>query len=219
MPLDVSSDTVASFRRDSFPVKWTRGCPPKNKEIVFQNNTTGRTARCTSPVSVAAILYGVRYWARDELGLIDEYCLKADGGVIMFPVSRSRPSAAGGNCSVRQAVRFLLSLRDPDEWTVFSILDLITRFCEARRQPIRILFDAIDWLLQEWPNHVVLIPTSPALAALTATSRPREILELRRYYRASNGPYISHLRIHKDIALEPMELTDHHAQHSSKIQA
>ncbi len=219
MPLGASSYSVTSFCQNGFPVKWARECSSEGKEIVFQNDTTGRTARCTSPVSVAAILYGVRYWARDELRLIDEYCLKADNGVIMFPVSRSRPSAVRGDCSVRQTVRFLLSLRNSGEWTSFSVLDLISRLCEARRQPIRVLFDAIDWLLREWPNHIVLIPTSRALATLTAPSAQRETLELRRYYRASNGPYISHIRIHKDIALEPMELTDHHAQHSSKIQA
>ena len=219
MPSDVSSDTVASFRRNGFPVKWTRERSPKNKEVVFQNNTTGRTARCTSPVSVAAILYGVRYWARDELGLIDEYCRQADGDVIMFPVSRPELSAAGSDRRILRTVHFLLSLRDSKEWTLFSISDLITRCCEARRQPITVLFGAIDWLCQEWPHHTVLIPTSRALATLTAPSTQRETLELRRYYRASNGPYISHLRVHKDIALEPMELTDHHVRYPSKTQA
>ena len=219
MPVDANSSSVSSFRQSGFPVKWTRHSSCRVKEVVFQNDKTGRTAHCTSSVSVSAILYGVRYWARDELRLIDEYCRKSDSSVIMFPVSWPRPSATGIDCPVQQTVRFLLSLRTPDEWTSFSILDLIIRFCEARRQPIRVLFDAIDWLLREWPNHIVLIPTSRALATLTAPSAQRETLVLRRYYRTSNGPYISHIRIHKDIALEPMELTDHHARHSSKIQA
>ena len=219
MPVGTSSSSVSSFRQNSFPVKWTRHSSCRAREVIFRNDKTGRTARCTSHASIAAILYGVRYWARNELGLIDEYCPKADGSVIMFPVSWSRSSLTGIDSPVRQTVRSLLSLRTPDEWTSFSILDLIIRFCEARRQPIRVLFDAIDRLLREWPNHIVLIPTSRALATLTAPSAQRETLVLRRYYRTSNGPYISHIRIHKDIALEPMELTDHHARHSSKIQA
>lgn len=219
MPLGASSYSVTSFCQNGFPVKWARECSSEGKEIIFQNDTTGRTARCTSPVSVAAILYGVRYWARDELGLIDEYCQQADGDVTMFPVSRPEPSAVGSDCRILRTVRILLSLRDSKEWALFSISDLITRCCETRRQPIAVLFGAIDWLCREWPHHTVLIPTSRALATLTTTSGSREALELRKYYRNSNGPYISHLRIHKDIALEPMELTDHHARHSSKIQA
>ena len=219
MPEGTSSSSVSSFRRNSFPVKWTRRSSYRTREVIFQNDKTGRKAYCTSPASITAVLYGVRYWARDELGLIDEYCQKADGDVVMFPLSRPRHSATGSDCAILKTVRLLLSLRTPDEWTLFSILDLITHCCEARRQPRSVLFGAIDWLLREWPNHIVLIPTSRALATLTATSAQRETLELRRYYRASNGPYISHIRIHKDIVLKSTEWTNHHARHPSKIQA
>ncbi len=220
MPLDARADSVAGFRHNGCPVKWTRHHSCRAREVVFHNDTTDRTRRCTSPVSEAALLYGVRYWARDELGLIDEYCPNADDSVVMFPLLRPRPDAPARNGrAVPHMVSLLLSLRNAEEWTSFSILDLITRFCEAGRRPIRALFDAIDWLVRAWPHHIVLIPTSRALATLTATSAQREPLELRRYYQVSNGPYISHLHIHKDIVVETMELTDHHGQHSSKLQA
>ena len=219
MRSDACLDSISGFRQNGVPVKWIRHRSPQTREVIFINNATGFTARCESPVSVAAILYGVRYWARDELGLIDEYCQQADGGTLMFPVSRLGPSAKGINSPVRQTAGFLLSLRSPSEWTRFSVLDLIARCCVARRQPIRVLFGAIDWLLKEWPNHTVPIPTSRALATLTATSSQREALELRKYYKTSNGPYISHIRVHKDIKLEPTELTDHDARHSRKTEA
>ena len=219
MPSGVSSNSVSTFRQNSCSVRWSRRHSSRAREVIFQNNTTGRTACFTSHASVAAILYGVRYWARDELGLIDEYCQRSDGSTIMFPVFRSGPSAKGIDSPVLQTVRFLLSLRTPGEWTLFSVLDLIARCCEVRRQPRNVLFDAINWLLQEWPHHTVLIPTSRSLATLTAASPQRENLVLRRYYKTSNGPYISHIRIHKDITLEPMELTDYDARHSSKTQA
>ena len=219
MPVGVTADAVVRFRHNGCPVRWTRHTSCRAREVVFHNDTTDRTVRCTSPVSVAALLYGVRYWARDELGLIDEYCPKGGDGVVMFPILRPRSYATRNGRSVPQIAYRLLSMRNSEEWTVFSILDLITRCCEAHRQPISALFDAIDWLLREWPHHVVLIPTSRALATLTAPSAPRETLELRQYYRVSNGPYISHLRIHKDIVLKTTEFTDHHVQHPSKIQA
>ena len=219
MRSDACFDSVSSFRQNGVPVTWIRHRSSQTSVVIFVNNTTGYTARCESPVSVAAILYGVRYWARDELGLIDEYCRQADGGTLMFPVSPPGPSAKRINSPVRQTAYFLLSLRSPSEWTRFSVLDLIARCCVARRQPISVLFNAIDWLLKEWPNHTVPIPTSRALATLTATSPQREALELRKYYKTSNGPYISHIRVHKDISVEPTEPTDHDARHSRKTEA
>ena len=57
-------------------------------------------------------------------------------------------------------VRYVLSLRKPDEWTLLTVSDLIANCCEARRQPKRLLFTAIEWLVKAWPYHIVLIPTS-----------------------------------------------------------
>lgn len=219
MPLDASFDSVASFRQNGVPVRWSRERSTHAREVVFQNRTTGRTARCSSPASVAAVLYGVRYWARDELELIDEYSQQGDGSTVMFPVSRPGTSTTEIDSAVVQMVRFILSLRATGEWTRFSVFDLIARCCEAHRQPISVLFGAIDWLLHEWPNHTVLIPTSRALATLTAASPQREALELRRYYKTSSSPYISHIRIHKDVTVKSMELKDHEARHPSKTPA
>lgn len=220
MPSDASFDSVTSFRQRGVSVRWSREHSSLATEIVFQNDTTGRTARCSSPASVAAVLYGVRYWARDELDLIDEYC-QADGSTVMFPVSQLGTSDIGIDSPVMQTVRFLLSLRADvtGEWTLFSVSDLIVACCEARRQPINVLFGAIDWLLHTWPHHTVLIPTSRALATLTAVSPQRENLELRRYYRTANSPYISHLRLHKDITAHPMESIDHDRRNTAKTPA
>ena len=219
MPSGVSSNSVTSFRQKGLPVRWSRERSSHATEIVFRNMTTGCIARYSSPVSVASILYGVRYWARDALELIDEYSQGSEGGTIMFPVSRPDVSDTRSDSAVMQTVHCLLSLRTSGEWTRFSVLDLIVRCCEARRQPISVLFGAIDWLLQEWPHHIVLIPTSRALATLMTTSPQRENLELKRYYKTSGGPYISHIRIHKDVAINPMELTGHDTRHPSKTQA
>ena len=203
MPSDASFDSVSSFRQNGVPVTWHRSRPPHAREVIFQNNATERIARLTSHAEVAAILYGVRYWARDELELIDEYSQRSDGSTIMFPVLQTGLSGKGIDSAVLQTIRLILSLRKPGEWTSFSVFDLIVCCCEDRRQPIRILFRAIDRLLHEWPHHIVLIPTSRALATLSATSPQRENLQLKQYYKTSNGPYISHIRIHRDITLKP----------------
>ena len=219
MPSRISLDSVSTFRQKGCSVGWTRHRSSRNREVVLKNSETGFTASLTSHVSISAVLYGLRYWARDELKIIDEYCKGSDGSTTMFPVFRPGLSAKGVDHAVLQTVRSVLSLRTLGEWTIFSVLDLIAHCCETRRQPINVLSDAIDWLLREWPHHTVLIPTSRALATLAATSPQRENFELRKYYKAPNGPYISHIRIHKDITLEPMELAAYDDRHSSKTQA
>lgn len=220
MPSGATSDSVDNFRQNGVSVKWSRPRSSHAKEVILQNSITGHTAWLTSHASVAAILYGVRYWARDELGLIDEYCQRSGGSTIMFPVLQTNLSEKGIDSAVPQTIRFILSLRTSGEWTSFSVFDLIVCCCEERRQPIRVLFRAIDWLLHEWPHHTVLIPTSRALATLTTASPLREELELKRYYKTSNGgPYISHIRIHRDITLKSMEFTDYDTRHPTKTQA
>lgn len=52
--------------------------------------------------------------------------------------------------------------------------NLIAR-CYKKKLPISVLFGAINWLLKEWPNHILLIPISRVLATLTASSRSESI--------------------------------------------
>ncbi len=117
-----------------------------------------------------------------------------------------------------ETVRSLLSLRTSEDWSIFSIYDLIVSRCQGARKPRAVLFGAIDWLLQEWPHHTVLVPTSPGLATLNTTSVNEEDHVLRRYYRHANGPYISHIRVHKDVNLIPRRIPAD-VQHASEAQA
>ena len=204
MPPSVDSTFAAEFRRCSSAVQWRHRRSSNGKtEVVFHNRTTGRTARCTSPVSKNAIMYGLRYWARNELRLIDEYCAPGGGRTIMFPLSASASSTVPSHSSVMETVKSLLSLRTSEAWSTFSIYDLIVSCCEVTRKPRATLFRAIDWLLHEWPYHTVPIATSPALATLNALSLRTEDYVLSHYYRHANGPYISHIRVHKDVDLVP----------------
>lgn len=213
LPQESGPVSVAAFRQSGSSVNWIRRNSVGAKQVIFQNDTTGRTATCTSPASIAAVLYGLRYWARDELKLIDEYSQRSDGSTVMFPVSLSVATGADIDSAVLQTVRHILSLRGSGEWTLLAVSDLIARCCEENRLPIRVLFRAIDWMLSAWPNHSVPIATSRALATLTATSAQRDTLALRRFYKTLNGPYVSHIRIHKDIATAPREAIDHGPRH------
>ena len=199
MPGRPSARSVAIFRREGLPVHWRRDGPTRARRVVFQPSGADRSYTCSSPAQIAAVLYGVRYWARDELGLIDEYVGSADGSATMFPVSRPDPAAIYGPGRQPPLVRDILKERGPGEWTIFAVSDLVARHCRDGRQPISALREAIDWLMQNWRDHTVLIPTSRAMATLTAMSPQQEKLVLRRYYRRNQGPYISHIRLHAAI--------------------
>lgn len=211
MPSHTVPISAADFRHNCISAKWWHHrLSDGTTAVVIRNQKTGRTAQYSSRVSKNAIMYGLRYWARDQLQLIDEYCSPSGARTTMFPLSQSAPVAA----SVMETVQALLSLRMSADWTMFSIHDLIKRYCEGQRKPRVLLFAAIDWLLREWPYHTALIPTSPTLASLDATSLYREDFALRSYYRHRNGPYISHIRVHKDVKVRHRRAL-HHAQHAS----
>ena len=219
IPSGIDSMSAADFRNFGSAVEWRhRHSSDGKNEVVFHNRMTGRTACCASPVSKNAIMYGLRYWARNELHLIDEYCAPGGGHTIMFPLSATASCVTSSYSAVMETVRSLLSLRTSENWTIFSIYDLIISCCQGTRKPRAVLFGAIDWLLQEWPHHTVLVPTSPGLATLNTTSVREEDHVLRRYYRHANGPYISHIRVHKDVNLIPRRVpADVH--HASEAQA
>ena len=198
MPTDTSIASVSSFRTKGMPVTWAREGTPRTG-VLLENTETGASMRYGTPVQVAAIPYGVRYWARDELELVDEYCQRSPSRAKMFPVRRLAHLGRGQQLPVIDTVRLILSWRTLDEWTAFSVFDLISRCCERRRQPRRILFNAIDWLTRFWPHHTVLMGTSRSLATLTSTSPGMESIMLRNYYKDSHGTHVSHIRIHRSI--------------------
>ena len=200
MPRADVAVSVRVFRRSGLPVQWRRDGPAKAREVVFHPFQPDRTVRYSSAGEISAILYGLRYWARDELGLIDEYVGSADGSATMFPVCRPESAATYGTEEMPELVRVLLDQRGPGDWTLFSVSDLVARYCRDGRRPIVSLRRAIDWLATNWRDYTVLIPTSRAMAALSATSPQQESLVLRRYYKTKHGPYISHLRLHSRIA-------------------
>ena len=208
MPQATAAISAAHFRLNSVSVDWWHRRSSDGKtEVVLQNGETLRAARCMSHVSKSSVMYGLRYWARDELQLVDEYCAPSGGTTTMFPLAQSDSPSSSYESSVNETVQFLLTLRTSHDWTMFSIYDLIGRCCEAQRKPKRLLFGAIDWLLNKWPHHIVLIPTSPTLATLNARAIYRDDFALRRYYRHGNGPYISHVRVHKHVSLDCPEGT------------
>lgn len=195
--------TVHTFRTKAAPVYYMPLQSHDGVRPFLENQATGRI-RHLAPCSrkgppIQAVSYGLRYWARDELDLIDEYRNLSDGILIMFPL-REPTSSPHANSDVVQMANYILHKHRSQEWTLYSIYDLILECCQSLRRPLSLLFSAIDTLVDALPNDVVLIPTSRSFATMRTPAFPEtERMELRRYYRyrRERGPYVSHLRIHR----------------------
>ena len=202
-PCDTSIATAKSFRQYANPVEYELDTSADAVRIVLNNTVTGdqkqlRSARHRRgpPPLVQSVSYGMRYWARDKLGLVDEY-YRPSGRSIIFPLI----SLTQSDERIRSVANQVLALRNASDWTMFAISDLIRIVCETKRQPISLLFQAIDRLLTNWPKHIVLIPSPLDLATIAASSTHHERMILSTHYRrrGMTGPYISHLRIHRAV--------------------
>lgn len=181
---------LTRFRSHGTSVTWQRDSNGEQKTAVVLKNTAHKPRVLATPSEINSILYGVRYWARDELDLLDEF-FRDDRGTVMYTLD---------NVSEHDATSAIItgivsSVSNNNAWTTFSVSDLIVKFCEEHHRPIRTLFNAIGELTARHAGDVVLIPVSRQFATLTARSPGRESLDLRGYYCDNLGRFVSHIRI------------------------
>jgi hypothetical protein len=190
-----STYSPEALREEGQSVTWQR--VPREKgtsKVVLKNERDSRSVTLRTYSEVHAVLYGLRYWARDELELVDEFFQEARG-VVIYPIF-----APSDGHDLYGVVNDVLTLSSPNsEWTMLSVGDLIVQCCEIRHRAISRLFSAINWLIRTFPGYIVLIPTARSLATITARSPQREELELRAYFRDPRGRYISHIRLHQSL--------------------
>ena len=192
-----------AFRRTGLPVRWARRRTSAGSEVMFSSCVRSHGASYASHNCINATLYGLRYWAKDELSLIDEFTDRSGSSAILFPLRCAR-AISSDRASVACMIRHILTLRTNEEWTILSIAALIRRCCIRRREPIRILYRAVDRIAYSWPNHIIFVYTSHGIATLGSKSQQSANLALRRYYKPRKGPYVSHIRLHKDISISYM---------------
>lgn len=182
------------FRAYACPVTWRRVQNDERSEVLMRASATPDLLRLQSPSEIKGILYGLRYWARDELTLVDEF-FREDRGSVMYPVHPPE-----NNPSPDEVVDEIFALIQAGvEWTILSIRELIVELCERRKRTLDSLFAALSVLEREYSRQVVLVSTSRSFATLTAASVAREEFELRGYFKDAAGRYISHLRIHESV--------------------
>lgn len=182
------------FRAFACPVTWRRVRDNGSNEVMMSSSANTDTLKLRSPSEIKGILYGLRYWARDELKLVDEF-FREDRGSVMYPV---RPPE--NNPSPHDVVDEIFALiKTGEEWTILSVQELIVELCEKRKRTLDSLFAALKVLESEYSRQVMLVSTSRSFATLTAASVAREEFELRGYFKDKTGRYISHLRIHNSV--------------------
>jgi len=186
----VAQYDVRQFRCHGRPVVWHRDDPDR-PDVTLVADDTACSVQLDSPLAFQSVLYGVRYWARDELGLIDEF-FRPGVGSVMYPIDHGTSGR-----SLPEVARDIPERPDPaSDWTLLSLQELATICCERQRRPLADLHSTISWLSQAHAGLVVLIPTSPRAATLTARTAARQDYELRGLHRDEQGRYISHVRIH-----------------------
>ncbi|HEV2396596.1 MAG TPA: hypothetical protein VGS27_06630 [Candidatus Sulfotelmatobacter sp.] len=184
--------SAAEFRLTAQSVTWNRVTQNDRRTVVLVSRTSAKTV-LSSASEIKSVLYGVRYWAREELRLTDEF-FRDDRGAVMYPIRNE-------NQNVDATINEILGhVSQNEEWTTFSLPDLAVICCEEQRRPLEILRAAIRKLTVSFPGQVVTVPTSRAFATIAARSRQREELELRVYFRDAQNRYVSHLKIHKSLS-------------------
>ena len=199
-------DSVA-FCTQAAPVAWRHVKGGRTRHLELSNEATAQHWRHVEPQAALAILYGLRYWARDELRMIDEYAELGRSTTVWFPISAPADTDLARKRKIFHAVRFLLAKSRPGPWTTHAISDLIAHYCIPCRESRSVLFSAIDWLCRWRSNRIALVPTPLAVATLASSSASREHLELTRYYRDPCGRLISDIRIHTDTEPPPAPLS------------
>lgn len=185
---------LAKFGKTGRYVKWHRIEKQNLKNKIVLINVENNIRRyLTSASEINAVLYGLRYWARDWLYIIDEFYSLKDGNV-MYPLLQH--GLDGDGKDIFKDISLMLK---NTEWTTISIQDLLYSICLSKRRRVKDLFSTITWMANKFPKYMLLIPTSSDFATFTTHHIQSERMQLRSYFRDESGKYISHLRLHRSI--------------------
>jgi len=192
-PSNINEYTLLEWLQRAVPVIWREIPIAENRQVLISQEKREKSIYLTTENHINSILYGVRYWFRDELNLIDEL-FREDIGNIMFPVLPDFEIA------LRDIKDAIFSSVDIDkEWTRLSVRDMALAICVEHRVSLKSLFQIIRDLQAKHHGYINLIPTARSFATMTSVSNYREKLELRSYLQNQQGQFISHVRIHRKL--------------------
>ena len=126
MPEAKSPVNFETFCAQSKPVAWRHSRRGNHARLEMWNRQTGQRWTYEHKQAVLAVLYGLRYWLRDELGVVDEYAELGENTVTLFAVYPTPEEEQAQESQVLEAARFVLSARNDSEWTTLQVADLDT---------------------------------------------------------------------------------------------
>ncbi len=185
--------TIDDFFKFANFITWKDTSHYPDRHIIFRNPITNVEFFLKTPSQIQAILYGLRYWGRNELTFLDEF-FREDCGAILFPINDTK---LDGKRTIFKAISKML--KTASEWTTLSVRDLAFDICVPSKLPLALLFGIIEHLSSLHSGLIALIPTATPFAAIGARSLQRERFELRSYIKDHQGRIISHVRVHKNL--------------------
>jgi len=193
IPRDTTIYRLEDFISLGQRVAWKSHWASKSRRVHLRNLDEEKELWLGSDDEIQAILYGVRYWARNELGFLDEVFLEDLGGV-MFPVELTDAAIAP-----QVAKALLKAIDDTQEWTTLSVRNMVFTWGLYHHISVERIFRTLLMIYRKHSEYIVLIPTAEAFATMTATSPGSERYQLRSYLHDFEGRYISHLRVHRKL--------------------
>lgn len=160
--------------------------------VSLQNLTTGIRLESRGENAVQAILWGLRLWAVDQLGFLDEI-LSTETGYTLYPVNIKK--SGDPETTARMLVKLISS---SDEWTTLRVPDFILLASQKYKLSAGMTKDGLSWLYRRFPNLVAAIASSEQFIVTRAHSAQRRAL-LNSYIQLPTGEYVSHFQVHKSI--------------------
>lgn len=187
--------TLTEFIAQSSSVAWkTQTSSGTGKVEIYNLDHPHYKVSLRTENEIQAVLYGLRYWARTELGFIDELFLEDLGG-IMYPVKLE--GQVPDKCII-DALRNAI-LEDDEEWITMSVRRLVFDWGPKYKVPIDRIYRTLMEVYRKASRYIVLIPTTERFATITASSPVTERYQLRSYLQDERGRYISHIRVHRKL--------------------
>lgn len=192
------------FVLEGMPVVWhdfiKKNSGPQ-RQVVFRNNLTKDEIFISTEDQFQAILYGLRFWTRDELEIIDEiFC--EDIGYLMFPISKYQERTDLTQVVIKESIKLGEEI---NEWVIFSVRDIARKLCPEFKMSVLELFNIFRDAKAIYPQYIVFIPTSRSFATITAINRKGKWsnamakARLRSYLVDDQGRFTSHIRIHRKL--------------------
>jgi hypothetical protein len=205
MPPNKKTDyNLSTFIESGLPITYMIETTTIGKKAILANLTTNETLEIDlrDRDKINAILWGIRLWCLDELEIIDDIFL-INKGIVLFPINQN------SSLTRKEIISYLFgSIIPTDDWTVLSLPELTYEWSIKLKISTEKFHEALDYLYSQFPDMIVLIPTSPSFIRIMTPFEKRDKALFKGYLRDKEGRFISHMRIHKRLLEKHLKIEE-----------